>query len=128
MTYTPKVYQSTTSYKPVRNREVVLIVAHGDGWIEAYADKHIDVRIEIAPYITTPEGELLSEEYIELMLPKRYREMYWPIRRRAAGQVRKILPSDLERRDWEIDLLKAIDSAGERLRDDARQERRTWML
>jgi hypothetical protein len=128
MTNTPKLNQSTTSYQPVRNREVVLIVAHGDGWIEAYADKHIDVRIEIAPYMTTPEGERLSEEYVGLMLPKRYQEMYWPIRRRAAGQVRKVLPSDIELRDWELGLLKAIDSAGDILRGDSRQERKIWML
>ena len=45
MTNTPKVYKSTTSYQPVRNREVVLIVAHGDGASHApfaYLEVHPD--------------------------------------------------------------------------------------
>ena len=80
-TTTPRVSRHP-SY-PASGRVPVLIVGHSDGWIEAYAERHVDVRIEIAPYMTTPEGERLAEGYVELSLPRRYRDLYWPGMRRA---------------------------------------------
>ena len=128
MTSTHKVYQSSTSC-PVRSkREAVLIVGHSDGWIQVFAEKSVDVRIEMLPHSTTPEAEVLAEEYVGLSLPKRYRDVYWPSMQRAADMMRLVLPSDIARRDWELDFLKALDSAGEILRGDARQERKIWML
>ena len=128
MTYTPKVYQSITSYQTRPKREAVLVVGHSDGWIQVFAEKSVDVRIEMLPHSITPEAEVLAEEYVGLSLPKRYRDVYWPSMQRAADMMRLVLPSDIARRDWELDFLKALDSAGEILRGDARQERKIWML
>ena len=128
MTYTPKVYQSITSYQTRPKREAVLVVVQSDGWIQVFAEKSVDVRIEMLPNSITPEAEVLAEEYVGLSLPKQYRDVYWPSMQRAADMMRFVLPSDIARRDWELDFLKALDSAGEILRGDARQERKIWML
>lgn len=128
MTSTHKVYQSSTSC-PVRpKREAVLVVVHSNGWIQAFAERHVDIRIEMLPHSITTEAEVLAEEYVGLSLPKRYRDVYWPRLQRATDRMRLVLPSDIARRDWELDFLKALDSAGEILRGDARQERKIWML
>ena len=128
MTYTPKLNQSPTSYHTRPKREAVLIVVHSDGWIQVFAEKHVDVRIEMLPHSVTPEAEILAEDYLGSSLPKRYRDVYWPGLQRAADLFRPVLPSDIAQRNWELDLLKTIDSAGDILRGDSRQERKIWML
>ena len=108
-------------------REAVLVVCHKDGFIQVYAERHVDVRIEQALHM--PGGEIEAEEYLDSTLPHRYRELYWPGMQRAADMVRKVLPSDIAQRDWELELLKSIDRAGEILRgDNMEDEQQLWIL
>jgi len=131
MMTSPQVNQAARSYhisnRPTQ-REAVLILAHGDGWIEAFAEKHVDVRIEMVPHMTTSAGEILAEEYVELSLPKRYQDIYWPGNRRAADMMRVVRPSDIVQRDYELDLLRAIKGAGAILRGEKREGRKLWTL
>jgi hypothetical protein len=127
MTISPQVDSAPTSYhistRPTR-REAVLILAHADGWLEAFADKHVDVRIAIMPAMKTPEGELAAERYVESSLPRRYRDVYWPGNRRAADMLRVVRPSDIAWREYDLDLLRAIQQLG-----NAQEEgRKRWML
>ncbi len=128
----PQVDSATTSYHNISTcptqREAVLILAYGDGWIEAFAEKHVDVRIEIVPCMTTPAGAILAEEYVELSLPKKYRDIYWPGNRRAAEMMRVVRPSDIARRDFELDVLHSIEEAGAILRGNNREGRKVWTL
>ena len=125
----PQVDSATTSYhhistRPTQQREAVLILAHGDGWIEVFAEKHFDVRIEIVPYMTTEPGEIQAEEYVELSLPKRYRDVYWPGNRRAADMMRVVRPTDIVRRDYDLELLRAIQQLG----NQQEEGRKLWTL
>jgi hypothetical protein len=92
-----------------RQREAVLILVHGDGWIEAFAERHVDCRIVMVPFVGTPEGEILAEKYVEQNIPWRYRDLYVPGNRRRACRARRILPSDIAYRDWELEFLRSLE-------------------
>jgi hypothetical protein len=115
----------THSVKP---REAVLILAHGDGFVEVFADSHVDVRIEIAPFVGAVNGEKVVEEYVEKILPPRFGRLFWPAKRRAIKLIRKIRPTDIAQRDYEVELLKSIDRAGQILRGGHQEGRTTWIL
>ncbi len=125
MTTDPQVSLATTSYHPPttrRQREAVLIVAYGDGRLDAFADSHVDIRIEISPYMESPEGEALAEEFVELSLPWQYRQLFWPGKLRAMGMVRKIRPSEIAQREWELEMLQTLD----RVASYGREGRKIW--
>lgn len=90
-------------------RHSVLVLFHADGWIEVFAERHVDVRIEMVPYTGTVSGEVLAEEYLDLTLSPRYRELHLPINCRAADKFRVVRPSDLLRREHELTLLQGLD-------------------
>lgn len=57
-------------------RQAVLIAIHTDGYLEAFADKSVDVRFERMLDFNTPAGELLAEECFDMLLPRRYRDLW----------------------------------------------------
>lgn len=111
-----------------KQREAVLVVLHGDGWIESFADRHVDIHIAIMPRMETAEGQIAAEQFLETNLPHRYKSLYWPGNRRAADMVRTIRPSDAARLEWNLAFLKAMADAGKMLRGDAdREGRQIWI-
>ena len=127
MKTSPQVDSAPTSYhistQPTQ-REAVLVLAHPDGWLETFAEKHVDVRIVMVPQVTTQAGEILAEEYVEASLPKRYRDVYWPANRRAADMLRVVRPSDIAWREYELELLRAIQQLG----NQQEEGRKLWTL
>lgn len=121
-TTTPQV-SAPTSYHN-RPREAVLLVLNPDGWVEAYAERHVDVHIAIRLHVP-PEGEQLADEYLDLTLPRRFRQVYWPGLLRAADTVRTVTPSDVAWREWELELLHAIQ--GFDLQPTTTEGRRIWI-
>jgi hypothetical protein len=97
---------------------------HDDGWIEAYAERSVDVRIAVMPRMTTPAGKRLAEQYMELTLPRRYRALYWPSNRRAADMVRTITPADIAVRDWRMGMYQTLDAIGARKSEGGE----TWIV
>ncbi len=93
-------------------REAVLIALHGDGYVEAYAERNVDVRIVTVSHC--PGAEALAEDTTELMLQHRYRQLYWPAKVRASAMHRPLLPSTIARslvvRDCLTSLNKILDS------------------
>jgi hypothetical protein len=126
MTANPQVASTPTSYETPaqkRQREALLIVLHGDGYVQAFSEKHIDVRIAVCPYMESPEGEILAEEFLELSLPWRYRELYWPGNLRAMGIACEARPSEIAYADWQLEMIQTLD----RVANDG-GERRVWTL
>lgn len=72
-------------------REQVLICLHADQFVEVFAEKHIDVKIVSVP--DCPGSEALAEDTLELMLPQRWRRLYWPAKVRAVAMHRPLKPS-----------------------------------
>lgn len=124
MTKPQKKGFTTTSYHNSTKREPVLLLVHADHWVEVFAEKHIDVWIEMIPQMKTQADELLAQEYVEGLLPKRYRDVYWPGNLRVAELIRAIRPIDIEVREYDLAMLRAIHQLG----DKQQEARRTWTL
>jgi hypothetical protein len=93
-------------------REKVLVCLHADGFIEVYGEPHVDVRIVNVPYSTTPEGAIAGEEFVELTIPRCYREIYFPGMKRATELLRPTTPEDIAYRKWSVELLRQIQALG----------------
>ena len=78
------------STKKRPQRQAVLIVSHPDGYIEAFAEPHIDVRFARVPVAHSLDAEVVAEDLVELMLPARYRRLYFPAMRRTVGSTRPL--------------------------------------
>lgn len=107
---TPKVNLATSSYHNRPKREAVLIVACSDGWIEVYGQKHVDVLLINKPHATTAEAGCLAEQGIDLKLPRRFREVFWPSMKRAADRLRKTTAADLIDLKHKAICFEAIDT------------------
>ena len=64
--------------------------------------------------MNAPENEVMAEQYLEGTLPKRYRDLYWPIKRRAFFHVRIIRPLDIQDRNFVLEMLQTIQKIGDR--------------
>jgi len=94
-------------------REPVLIVCHGDGYVEAFASKTVDVRIVQLPSVA-PRNEPLAEQYLEEALPRRYRALHFPNLLRAADMVRRVTVADLVKRHFDLAILAGLNRVGEK--------------
>ena len=104
----------------MKTRHKVLIVLHSDGFVEAFADKeHIDVETVVMPHSSNVP---LAEEYVELTIPRPYREIYFPGNRRAVDQVRTLLPSDIAWQKWNREFLDGLNAVRTLIEEDHKRE------
>lgn len=91
-------------------REQVLVVAHGDGFIQAFAEGHIDIRIVMMPMVDgSSHGEILAEEWLERSVPDCYRRIFWPGNVRATAMHERVRPSNIAVGETELALLRCLD-------------------
>ena len=93
--------QPTADRPARREREKVLVVLHGDGYVEVFARPHVDVRVAQLLDVHV-DDEPAAEEYLEVSLPACYRDLFWPCRLRAKGMVERISPQQ------ELDAQRAV--------------------
>ncbi len=105
-------------------REAVLIALHGDGYVEAFAAKNVDIKIVSVPHC--PGNEILAEDTVERTLRHRYRDLYWPVNVRASAMHRPLLPSTMARAVVVRDCLSSINTLAEKHQPE--QEVTTWTL
>lgn len=105
-------------------REKILVLLNSDGFVECFASKDVDVHITNVPHVSTPAAEILVEEYIELTIPRSYRDVYWPSYRRAVEQIRHTTPADIMQRQSDVELLRGLQGKC----DDRNGGRKRWMF
>jgi hypothetical protein len=114
MTTSPQVDSAPTSYqKNGRQREKVLVVFNSDGFVECYASKHVDIYIATKPHASTSVAEILAQEYVDLAIPRAYRDVFFPSYCRAAEQLRRITAGDILNRQHDVELLRGIQTLGD---------------
>ena len=91
-------------------RSDVLILSHADGHLEAFGEKNVNIRIVRVPAANSIESERTAEETMELMLPRRYRDLYRADRLRAVGNTRPLRPSTLVDAKWTRDFIAALNA------------------
>ena len=114
MMTSPRVDSAPTSYqKNERQREKVLVVFNSDGFVECYASKQVDIYIATKPQASAPAAEILAQEYIDLAIPRAYRDVFFPSYCRAAEQLRRITAGDILNRQHNVELLRGIQAFGD---------------
>lgn len=89
-------------------RSSLLVIAHGDGHIAAYAERHIDVCIRQAMTCMTQDAERLADEILIADLPQRYRDLYRADYLRATHTIRPITPHDVAAAQFDRQLLDCL--------------------
>jgi hypothetical protein len=103
----------------VPRRERVLVVLRSNGWVEVYARRTVDVRVVNRIHATgDSETAHALDRLVELQLPKCYRRLYFPVRLRGAGQVRKVTPEQALATLHDLDLLRAVQTPHEDMTED----------
>ena len=111
MNSTPAAQRGKPTASPPPRREQVLVIAHHDNWIECFAERHIDVRIVMMPYVgIDATGEILAEQWLEQSIPECYRNIYFPGNLRAAAKIETILPSKIAWRNAEMSFLRLLNT------------------
>ncbi len=76
-------------------RQPVLILIHDGGFLEVFAERHLDFHLARVPAAFSTDVELSAEGAMELLLPWRYRPLYRADMLRKNGTTRPLLPSVL---------------------------------
>ncbi len=111
--------------KKLPSRQPVLIVSHPDGHVEIFSDRHVDVYVARVPVASSREAEVMAEDVIEMLIPRRYRGLYRADRLRKNGTTRPLLPSVLAD---SIRARKDIDAINELRVNTPAEEVLTWAL
>ncbi|QDT72224.1 hypothetical protein [Lacipirellula limnantheis] len=61
---------------PPAKRDKVLVAIHSGGFLEAFAERNIDVVFARIPAATSLFGQQIAEDCFELLLPQRYRDLW----------------------------------------------------
>ena len=91
-------------------RAVVLIVAHPDGYLEAYTeDRTIGIKFT-EPLDVPPSQEIMAEHRMERELPSIYRAIYCPVNMRKSWNLRRRTISDELDRQTNMRLLRLFQN------------------
>ena len=102
---------------PRSPRQPVLVVLNSDGFVQVYADQEkVDVHCAIMPTIVSDEGQILAEQYLELEMPRRHREVFDPNKLADTHQVRERPPNDIAHRETGLELCRELSEIGEEAR------------
>lgn len=119
---TAKTKRKPSSNSPPRPRQAVLLVLSPDGYLELFADSNVDVRVERLPVAQARAAEVMGEDYLEATLPRRYRELYWPGKRRATAIVRPLRPSTIDAANRAERTMRELNELLDSLNTDDQQE------
>jgi len=92
-----------------QQRTPVLVVLHADGYVETFGQRHIDARIVTMPAMGTKEGERVADDYLELTLLPRHREIYFPGLIRATGNVQTVTPGAMAHQNVCLSIVRTAD-------------------
>jgi hypothetical protein len=97
-------------------RAAVLVVCHGDGFLEAYSK---DAQVHFATMLDT-SAEVLAEEYMETQLPLLWRSIFLPRNRVAVHLAqRQTAEAEIERRN-DIATLRELEKLVARIGPSAK--------
>jgi hypothetical protein len=88
-------------------RVKVLVVVHPDGYLQAFAEKRVDVRF-VNLLDVHPDDEVPAEQALEAGLPAAYRDLHWPCRLRATGLVERITAQQALDTTYQLSILHGL--------------------
>ena len=88
----PIVARSVAKRPKLRQRTRVLIVLNSDGFVEVYGE---GLSVHIAQRLTVDGNAAeATDEYLDSTLPKAFRDLFYPVKRLAVGQCRRITAAE----------------------------------
>ena len=98
----------------INERQPVVVELYSDGGVNVYASKRVVVKVVQRPHATRPEAGPKLDEFVELSLPRKHRQIYAPGNLRAVGRCETVRPSDIMRRNRMLTCLDRLDEIGGR--------------
>lgn len=59
-------------------RQAVLVLIHGNKWVEVYGPHSVTAKIIALPETNGPMSEIAMEEHVGRIVPLRYKDIYYP--------------------------------------------------
>jgi hypothetical protein len=101
----------------IPERHPVLITIHADGFVEVFGDRNkVTAHTVVVPKMQSSAGESLAEEYIEAVLPRRYRDIYFPGNLLGRDMVTTITPGMISNRRWDLAVARGLDEIRHNMR------------
>ena len=93
-------------------KSTVLIEIAADGFITVYGDDHVQVKIINRPLVSTAANGCRLDEWIDSILPRRYRDIRWPGNIRTYGQYDPVTLDGVRIRIDSMNAIEALNSLG----------------
>lgn len=113
--------QSTTE------RCQLLVVQYPDYYEEYFSENNIAIRIERVPASHGLDGEKLAEDYLEKVLPPRWRKLYFPGNLKKATNVRPLLPSTIAESRFAQGMIDCLNQLAEKNRSEQKGQM-VWIV
>ena len=107
-------------------RARVLVISHPDGHLEVFGEQNIDVLIQRVPRADSDQGRCIAEDVVELLLPLRFKNLYWPNKCRARGTTRPLTADTLQQALFVGNLLSGLNGFVLESRPEQKGEVVTW--
>jgi hypothetical protein len=93
-------------------RQKCLVVLHADGWVEVYGERSLSVKIVQRIAVSAAEDADTADQLIDLALPRGWRNLYWPMKLRAAQGVDRVTAQRKLDALMDLEILRAIKELG----------------
>lgn len=101
--------KSNGNNHPNQHKPRVLLVSHGDGYLEVFSDYPLSVYHATMPAVS-PSGELKAEHAMEASLPKPFQRIFEPGYRRFATNVRTVTVEEAIQHQVDLAMWRALDA------------------
>lgn len=91
-----------------RQRARVLVVLNSDGFVEVYGEPGLLAHVAQRLHVDGNASEVSAEEYLDLTLPKAFKELFYPVKLQAVGQCRRVTVADEVSRRVDAAILREL--------------------
>jgi len=87
-----------------------LLLSYADAHLQCFGEKNIDIHLARVPASFSIAAEQIAEDVAELLLPRRFRNLYRADRLRAVGNTRPLRPSTLADAQWTREFITSLNA------------------
>jgi hypothetical protein len=85
-----------------------LIVLNSDGFVEVYGEPGLSIHIAQRLHVDGNQAEATADEYLDHVLPRPFKELYYPNKLQTVGLCRRITVADEINRRVDLAVLREL--------------------